>query len=463
MAQRETVVAAGSANVVFNSPSSLADGQFLAAQLAQLYAAGVLKDTEVAGGPGKAPFQAASQTNLLTITGAPTSPLSLQSGNSAVVVTAPSEVDLYGTTGVVDLTGAIGFTVVAGIGGLVLADVVPTGANVTDYFVAGGGDNEFATRSEATLEILHGIDSQPAGTGNYNVVTGDGNDTIAIADGRATVQAGGGHNYIALGSTIDPTNDLVVSLGYDSIVGNTNLPGTTGAGGTDTIDVVAGQTTIMPGSANLFVTDSSPNPISVFTGSGSDTVYMLGAAKGTVQGGLAGNNLLVSNRDLTLSDLVLQGGGNGDKLAAVGAGQVTLLGGAGNEELNAALASGNVLLQAGTGNDTLVTSSQNPLQTGFNGYDTVRGAVGAGSTALILINSVPSIVRPVTLQFTLGAGGGSDTVAGLGYLVQFTGYGAAPLANANVSAAGTQVTLSDGTNILFAGTTSFAPGQVTAR
>ena len=88
VAQIYAVLNAGSANVTFDSTSSLADGEFLAAELGQLYAAGILRNTVVAGPPGPSPF-APDPTNLLTVTGSPAETLFLSPSISAVVVSAP--------------------------------------------------------------------------------------------------------------------------------------------------------------------------------------------------------------------------------------------------------------------------------------------------------------------------------------------------------------------------------------
>ncbi len=336
---------------------------------------------------------------------------------STVQVSALAPVEIGG--------GAAGISVLAGSGGLTFTDITASGS-LTDTIVAGDGPNDIQTSS---------VDD---GTGNYVINTGAGDDTIGIFNGNATINAATGHNVIVLGGGANSGNSFVYSEGGDSIVGNTIAGGLPGAGGTDTVDIGSGQTTVNPGSSNFFIYGNEFNTLTLLIGTGSDTVQV-GAGGGTVTGGTGGNNILIGGTD-TASVTWLYGTQQGDQLFATGSGSVVLAAGAGNETLSGAGGSPlGTALAASTGNDTLIAGAGNASMVGGSGAD--------------------------VFEFTKGQAGGFDTISGFtaNDTLQLNGYGQTAdslLNSAVVSGGSTTLTLNDGTTLLFAGTSDLNATQI---
>lgn len=222
-----------------------------------------------------------------------------------------------------------------------------------------------------------------SGLGDWSLHTGNGNDVVA-ALGRvnATIGAGGGHNGIALGAG----NDLVVSLGDDSV---------SGGSGAETIDATGAHSDFVQGNASRLLFVGGLGGATIMGGSGSDTY--LGSSFGLVGkqvviGGTAGHNFLFAGDGAA----TLAGGGNGDQLFAFGSSGQLLKAGAGNETLSAALSSGNDTLAAGSGKSQLISGSGADTFIGGSGQATIT--TGFGGQVFEFINH---------------AGGGSELVQGL--------------------------------------------------
>ncbi len=301
-------VDAGTVVLTFDSVDALAAGQFLAAQIKAQSQSGQLVNTTYVNGASSP-----GGTNLLTVLSRPTTPTGfinldgLTFTDHNVITVVPGYTDVVAS--VPDLMGlsqiAVGSRIILSDGGGLNVTGLNSGADGVVYVVAGNGNNSIFTAPNYPLSGTNTFVLSPPG--HYFVATGSGDDEINIGTGSGTVEPGGGHNEVKLVG-----NSIVISNGYDSIVGNTVPLGQSGSGGTDTIAVGAGQTTINPGSSSFLVNDGSSNVFSLFRGAGSDTVYLGGLGGGTVQGGLAGNNLLVGGIGGTASaPIVLQGGGDG--------------------------------------------------------------------------------------------------------------------------------------------------------
>ncbi len=308
---------------------------------------------------------------------------------------------------------------------------ITASGTATDSIVAGGGTNYITT-------------SESAGLGFYNVQTGSGNDSIGIFNGNGTVNAGTGNNTIVLGGGATGGSSIVFSEGYDSIVGSTVPGGQLGSGGTDTVDIGSGTTTINPGSSNFVIYGNDGGPVWLQQGgSGSDTVQV-GDGGGTVFGGSGGSNYLIGGTTTVPGATTeLHGAAAGDQLYATGSGNVLLVGGAGNETISAAGGTSPIngaALAASTGNDTLVAGT---------GADSLTGGDGAD-----------------TFRFINGQAGGSDTITGFSGsdTVSLNGYSyasaSAVLSNAVAIGGNTILTLTDGTTVTFAGTSSLSASQV---
>ncbi|MCB8880174.1 Hint domain-containing protein [Acidisoma cellulosilytica] len=286
------------------------------------------------------PFAPADFGGIVFINTAPTEIVEIPAQDVGVVITG----GLTSITG-----GGAGETVVAGSGGLTYTDITPDG-NTIDYIVAGDGPNLITTST--------------TGTGNYQINTGAGNDTIFVF-GNALVNAGTGNNTIS----VSGGSSMISSEGNDNIT----MSGT----GTDSVNIGTGQATINPGSANLFIyeTSDSAKPLFLAPGTGSDTVS-LSTGPGTVYAGLGGNSVLIAGADGTAATgaaTLLNGAASGDQLYATGSGAVVLAAGSGSETLSGAggtvggvsmsASTADLIFRAGTGNDVIE---------GGSGSDTVE-------------------------------------------------------------------------------------------
>jgi Ca2+-binding RTX toxin-like protein len=426
----------GSPPVVFNSQDAAAYGQALGNSLTAAITNGTLTTTTYSDStPTPAALNPVAPA-VASFTSTPTGATSVLLGVNVmgVVDTSTTPLSLQG--------GGAGVSVLAGSGGLTFSNITASGAD-TDTIVAGDGNNYIAT-------------AMTPGTGNYAVNTGAGNDTIGIFNGNGTVNAGTGNNLIVLGGGANSGDSFVFSEGFDSIVGNTIPGGQHASGGTDTVDIGSGQTTINPGSSNFFVFGNQSNALTVLLGVGSDTVNV-GAGGGNVTGGLAGNNILIGGSGgVDINAITLQGTASGDQLFAVGSGAVTAIAGAGNETISGAGGTPTgVQLTASTANNTFIAGSGNDTLIAGSGADTL---VGSSGTALM----VSGTVGADTFSFTKGQAGGSDTITGFkaADVLQLNGYGATPISTSSLVGGSTVLTLNDGTTLTFAGTGSVPPTQI---
>jgi len=342
-------------------------------------------------------------------------------GNAAVVDNAAGPVSVWG--------GSTLKTVVAGSGGLSFyAATAPTSLL---SIAAGDGANWIAT---ATV-----------GGGNYNINLGARNDTVRIDTGNATVNMGTGQNTAQLGNG----NSTIISVGADLINGNS----VAGGGGSDTIQVTSGQTTINPGSSNFTVYGNDSNPLTMLAGTGTDLVS-IGIGGGTVTAGSGGNSTLIGGLNMVGSPAVyMTGTANGDKLYAIGYGNVVATAGTGNETITGAgnapfggtASHGNNSFVAGSGNDTLLAGA---------GQDTLTA--GTGNASMVAGTAAD------TFAFQKGAAGGSDTISGFKIVVDtlsLTGYGltaSSALGTALQQNGGTVLTFADGTTVTIAGINNFS-------
>jgi Ca2+-binding RTX toxin-like protein len=426
----------GSPPVVFNSQDAAAYGQALGNSLTAAINNGTLTTTTYSNTTATPSFLNPSTAAVASFTSTPTAATSVLLGANVlgVVDTSSTPLALQG--------GGAGVSVLAGSGGLTFSNITASGSD-TDTIVAGDGANYIAT-------------AMTPGTGNYVVNTGAGNDTIGIFNGNGTVNAGTGSNLIVLGGGPNSGDSFVFSEGFDSIVGNTIPGGQHASGGTDTVDIGSGQTTINPGSSNFFIFGNQFNAVTLLLGEGSDTVQV-GAGGGNVTGGLAGSNILIGGSGgADINAITLQGTASGDQLFAVGSGVVTAIAGAGNETISGAggaptgvqltASSANNTFVAGTGNDTLIAGT---------GADTL---VGSSGTALM----VSGTGAGDTFSFTNGQAGGSDTITGFKATdtLQLNGYGTTPITSESLIGGSTVVTLNDGTTLTFAGAASVPTAQI---
>lgn len=383
------------------------------------------------------PFAAsASQTvDVFSATApSPASPILLSTTAVGIINSLATALQIQG--------GAAGASVVSGSGGLTYTNITASGSATANIVASGTNYLQTAT----------------TGAGNYNFNTGSGNDTIVVLSGNATVNAGSGQNLIVLGGGANSGNSLVYSEGYDSIVGNILPRGTAGSGGTDTVNIGSGATTVNPGSSNFFIFNNQFDALTLLQGVGSDTVSV-GQGGGSVIGGLAGNNyLFAGSGGANSAGTTIRGAASGDHLFAIGAGNVTVIAGAGNETVTGAVNPAGFGTTSATGSNLLVAGSGIDIVQAGAGNSTLVG--GSGSAQLIAGSGANMF------QIISGTGG-ADTITGFNAssTLQLTGFGASltaanALNTALVQGGNTVLTLVDGTTLTFANGASVSNSQI---
>lgn len=381
--------------------------QFLADQLTADVKNGSLTAVDYTGLPSPPVPPGTDEEVIIKANG----PLVLAHTATAVVDAAHSSI-LFGG-------GAPNETVLSGSGNLTFFTDGGSGT-----FVAGSGNTTFVQ----------------TGSGPWDIHTGGGNDRILISGGTNTISAGTGHNSILLGGG----NNLVNSTGKDVIEA---------VSGSDTITASGdAQVKVQGVKANITFIGGDQSA-TVLGGAGSETVFA--SAGGYFRGGTAGNNLIYGGDGATtiMGDgaTTIMGGGNGDRLYATGDDKTQIFAAGGNETLDASLATGNDALHAGSGNDELIGGFGNDTLTAATGSVTMQGGAG---------KDVFQFIKGDATQATI-----TDFSSLEGDKVDLTGYGHNEvnyaLQHAQVSAAGTTITLTDNTKITFASVTDLSKTSFT--
>ncbi len=160
------------------------------------------------------------------------------------------------------------------------------------------------------------------------------------------------------------------------------------------------------------------------------------------QGGFGGNNLIYAGDGAA----TVTGGGNGDQLFAGGSTKQVINAGSGNETLSGVLASGNDLFKAGSGSDEIDLGAGRDTVVAGSGSATVNGG-----TATDVFRFVFQQNSPLRTEVINGFKAATDTVNLVGYQAN---EGAERPPQTRPRAAGsTTITLSDRTQITFAGVT----------
>jgi Ca2+-binding RTX toxin-like protein len=263
-----------------------------------------------------------------------------------------------------------------------------------------------------------------AGTGNNTIIGGAGNDTIH-SSGNDIIAAGAGSNLVALVAG----SSTVFSTGSDTVV--------TGAGAA-VIGVQAGGADVVFGASGRLTFIGGAQASTVVGGAGSETLFA-GAGGGVFSGGSGGGNVILAGTGAS----TVFGGGANDVIFAQGSGQV-LVAGAGNETLNGTGATGGTVIYAGSGADFIAGSAGSDVIFGGTGQSTVLGGGGANLYAFRQGTAGQMVIN----DFNQAAG---DKLTLLGFA---GGAAQSALAAAQVTGAGTILTLSDNTRITLSGVQS---------
>lgn len=465
-----------------------------------LAAANYFTDTLTGGGAAPAPPSGATFSDAY-INDAGGESYTVSSSYSAVLYNPTAADTVYLNPGQSVLGGTVGGTFI-GIGGDTLA--LGGGNNLfvssvsgslppslefenPDYVVGGAGNDTLFGGNGGTLDGGAGNNilwagSDTAGTtfissGTDLVVGGGGTDFATVSGANSTVLAGSGTLNLSVSGSADTIGALNASQVSATLSGsNTFLFGQT-AGALSVLDNGTGDTVVAQGAATVNETMAGGGG-AFYGGSGSATVTAASSTALVVGG--TGNLTFLGNSSVATvvgsaggtTSIVGSGGGlqvsarTGNTTISGGTGAVTLFGGSGSNVTFTDTAHQGLLYLAGTGNETLDAS-------GSNGNDSLFGGTQPGANLLIKAGSGNDTMTAGPGNDTLvagsgkdlfaffnGAGGGQDFINGLtsNDTVALAGYSLSSLVsslqNAQVTAQGVKITLSDNTSITFSGLSS---------
>jgi hypothetical protein len=380
----------------------------------------------------------------LVVSSAPGGTVQQPSGYNVLVDSAPEQIAVLGAAGSFQ-------RVLAADGGLLYY----FGAASSGTVLSGDGNN-YVTNADPNTGAI------PTTGGVYNVLLGNGNNTVALESGQSTIATGTGMNMIALGTS---NSQVTAAGGQTTIIGDVS-PGAVPGSGSDTITAGGGFVSVYGGFSN-FTFVGGTGTVTVQGAGGSDTVFANGST-GLFASGTAGNSVIVGGSTgatavgtfvdaggfHVTSGQVLVGIANGDQLVAGQSGAEYLQAGAGTETLDGSQSTGNNTYFAGNNvnfsNGTFYAVTQ--INTGA-GTSTVFGGTGFSTVTAGSGNTTLALVQGV-------AAGGTMTITNFDPAheqVRLYNYAAgeaqAAIAGAQVGPAGTTVTLSDNTRIVFQGYT----------
>ncbi len=250
------------------------------------------------------------------------------------------------------------------------------------YFAGSGAqigsrDDTVFISPETVIEniLLSGGNDTVVGNAADNRIEGaGGNDEIAGAGGSDTLIGNAGRDKISGGAGDDVSFAGVGDQSNDTVEGNS---------GDDILGAGAGNDTVVGGDITSGLTSGAASA------AGSDTIF-----------GGAGDDLIVGGSFNSQSDTVVETGG-GQNLLWAGTGNDTVFGDTGSDVLGGG--QGNDEISGGGGNDTIYGGTGSVS----DNADTING--GSGSD-LIFASSDEDVVSGGTDNDTIFGGGANDTI-----------------------------------------------------
>lgn len=432
-------------------------------------------------------------------------PYAIDAGSTALVDSATTQVTVFGGASagqiVVAGTGGLAFNAGAGSGTVLAAG----GNNLISVYPGAGAQNITTGDGNDTISALAGANTISAGAGRNlilaqggnNLINSTGNDLISTPDGNPTIMATGNAPVIFLGSgnaqfnggagnatvVVGSAAATLTSSGSDQLWmqagggvvnsthlgfsgGNTIIGGSgavtvnnqigndfvfAGSGALNYIDGVGSSTILGSASGHATLTGGAGSLIVIGYGAtnyqgsaGSSTIAAFGGSvtvnggpgTGVYQGGPGGQNRITANN----GQATMIGGGDGDVLTANFFGGDAFQAGAGAETLSAVGAIGANKFYGGPGADLILLGNGGDQVLAGTGSETIRGGAGADLFAFVNGNRTNAVLQ--------GFLPGQDYISLVGFA---SGEAARALSAAIVFSGSEQVTLSDGTKILFSG------------
>ena len=245
-----------------------------------------------------------------------------------------------------------------------------------------------------------GSDTLYGSGGNDTLDGGDGNDVLetALNQGDDRLDGGTGNDLAVIGGTSGGDDVVIESDGEGNV-----LVGSSGGGDTVTIDGVEellfegfeGDDFVVVGA--LSDTDIANASVSIFGGTGDDTLQGEYADRRLVMHGDAGNDVILGG---TGNDALFGGSGN-DTLNGL-AGNNSIDGGTGNDRITSVLGLGNDQINGGEGDDSL-------LFDGFQSDGAIVDVFGSSGNVILVSGGHTASASGVE-DFTVATGDGDDAV-----------------------------------------------------
>jgi Ca2+-binding RTX toxin-like protein len=360
--------------------------------------------------------------------------------SNAILADAVEPEDITGLSFPTIAAGELGAAEIDGLGDYVIPKNYEAVFDLSDgpvNLVAGAAGSQLIIASgtgDLTYGAFSGTDTIYAGAGNTELFGGRAGLDVFAGAGDATIIGGAAGNSVSGGE------------GSQLIFGVSTLAYTGGAAAATIIGGGAGNT-VTGGTGNLLLfasgsmTYAGTGGAATVIGGGGPLDADLGTGGGVVYGGPGGDNTL-STESSTVSILV--GGGAADLLTASGSGDDVLVAGGGAETINGAAATGNLVIFGGPGADVLSGGTGNDLFVTEGGDETLTG--GGGTNSYVFIDFGATTRTDVITDFNPN----KDAIGLFGYGSE-PGADKAALASAQTSGGYTTISLSDGTQIAFAG------------
>lgn len=347
-----------------------------------------------------------------------------------------------------------GVNTVAAFGPEVAAMTVVSSANTDLIFYnyatsttayLGGGQNSWV-QTEGTNASLYvagsGVESVVGGA-VVNAAAGASTGITLGATSFSDILIGNNTSISAVSPTAGTTTDWMALVGTEGDSTATVAATVTGASGIQLNILNTGNAFIDAGASNVMILPGSTGNTTLFGGTGADTVY---SGVGYFQGGSGGSNILLSSTVAGVTTLIGGAGTFGDTLVSY-AGQDLLKGGAGNDLIWDYSSAGDTLISSG-GIDTLYGASSGNNTIGFGNATTdAYGDLGNASAAANVYFQNQADGTDYIFDFKTGSDKFNLNL-GIGSSQDLT------VNSLSVAGSSTDVTLSDGTKIVFVNNTS---------
>ncbi|WP_256378790.1 hypothetical protein [Acidocella sp. MX-AZ02] len=336
------------------------------------------------------------------------------SSSHSLIESGQSAASITGGDGAISVVGGQGNLVFQGGAGSTFLTTAPEGGGNLSANLGAGNSTVFALSGDSIIRTQNGTSNTIVeGYGNSHVFS-NGLDTITGGSGSMWVQTGQADTTITGGAGAATVTGGQGNLSYQGGSGTTLLTSAATNGGSMTLRLGTGNSTINALSGNDYIQTQANTENSLSAGSGNDTVISNGLD--TITGGSGSMWVQTGQADTTIT------GGAGAATVTGGQGNLSYQGGSGTTLLtSAATNGGSMTLRLGTGNSTINALSGNDyIQTQANTENEI--SLGSGFATVVsggsdLIHAGPGsllVESTMNAQDTVISGSGKIIAENIG-------------------------------------------------